>query len=269
MNNEEPKLLPPYEVRPYSLVMSQKVEKVEALAFSKYLAGLVKKHARTPVRKVLELCPSEDQSNSVALRKLGFEVATIVVGSETQAVGRSKDGKRRYVVGEALHFPEETVRGKPFDAAVLTLGCFSQATLQEEVRDLLVNVRSLLTTEGLVVVEAWHLGGVDPRATEPQGSKDWRQLERDGVTMTVLTHSFLDLPRSLLDVEVTHILKKAQDDWTQYKETYVWRVYSLRELADLFDGAGLEEQAFYKLNSFDPPSVDTLRVSCVCLNKQS
>lgn len=210
-----------------------------------YYCSLIEQYSHKKVNTILEIYSEE--SLQIPLRKAGYEVTSIILDMQINAVGGEKDGDH-FIVGKNFKFPNLK---QTFDAVLITQGCFGKLVSEDKSTEFLSRLATITDQYSLLLFEFWHLPGIDKELTSEKGRKDWEKMQSatEG-TIIRLTNSKLLLPSSLLAVDIHYIVEN-NNEIKQFNESHLWRLYTLSEINLL-----LSQQNFSNVKSFRFPTLE-------------
>ena len=235
----------------YQLVLK---EKDNGNNISEYYIKSIDQFSHKKINTILEIYSEE--SIQIPLRKAGYDVTSIVLDMQVNAVGGEKDGDH-FIIGKDFNLP---IFKQKFDAILISHGCFGRLVSEEKTTEFLDRLNNCLDTNSLLLFEFWHLPGVDKDLTNEKGRKDWEKIQSatEG-TIIRLTNSKLHLASSLLSVDIHYIIEN-NDQIRQFNESHLWRLYTLSEIDLLLSNNSFQSVKAFKFSTFDEPEFTSFRL---------
>ena len=145
-NLENPLLLKEYSSLrgPYQLVLK---ENDQPNNISEYYLKLIDQFSHKKINSILEIY-SED-SMQVSLRKAGYQVTSIVLDMQVNAVGGEKDGDH-FIIGQDFNLPDFKQK---FDAILITEGSFGKLVSEEKSVEFISCLTRCLNSSALILFE--------------------------------------------------------------------------------------------------------------------
>ncbi|MHA1983631.1 MAG: hypothetical protein ACW967_04685 [Candidatus Hodarchaeales archaeon] len=253
-----------------ALVSASKIDgfPFEESEYYEYCIKLIDKHSIREIANILEIGtkPREfNKAGSVLDRK--YKVTRIILGQKTSAFTEDKETNMVSIIGEDFQFPDIK---DTFDCIILSQGVFSTLLQEKTIDNFLNHLFDYLKPNGILIAEAYNIGGVYEDSCTKQGHRKWlqyRQLLSSGKYAFVsrLSVSHLDLENAILQINVRYIFE-TEDDPTQTStslEAFAIRTYSFPELSSYLRRSRFHRIFYYLPNSFDKVALKTFKFALV------
>jgi 2-polyprenyl-3-methyl-5-hydroxy-6-metoxy-1,4-benzoquinol methylase len=197
------------------------------------IAFIVERLGLAPGSKILDLCCGHGR-HSIPLAGLGYQVTgqdlSQVFLDKAKATAAEAGVQVRWVCSDMRQIPFEA----EFDAVINVFSAFAYLESQAEDQEVLQQVHKALKPDGLFLMEIMHRESLMRRFL-PYGITRYE----DG--LIVLEERYFNLLTSRIEVRVTMIHPTGAR--TEY--SYAMRIYTLTELAEMLEAAGLQLEACY------------------------
>lgn len=221
----------------YDLFYAEKPYAAEA----GFVHDLLQRHARGPIRRVIELACGTGR-HALLFEQHGYDVVALDYSESMLEVAR----RRAAGAGSKVDFRLGDMRalqveGPPADAAVCLFDSIGYVGTNEAVDRVLAGVRAHLRPGGLFVLEFWHAAAM-LRSYDPTRVRRFQAGDREVVRISETT---LDPARQLATVAYT-ILDLGRDGrYQRIEELQTNRFFLLQEMEAFVARAGFEPVAWH------------------------
>ncbi|MHA1990284.1 MAG: hypothetical protein ACW981_08470 [Candidatus Hodarchaeales archaeon] len=253
-----------------ALVSVSKIDglSLEESEYYEYCIKLIDKHSIRDIESVLEIGTKKREFNelgSVLDRK--YKVTRIILSQKTSAYTEDKETNMVSILGEDIQFPDIK---DTFDCVILSQGVFSTLLQEKAISNFLNHLFDYLKPNGILIAEAYNIGGVYEDSCTKQGHRKWlqyRQVISTGKQALVsrLSVSHLDLENAILQINVRYIFETEEDSpqTSTSLEAFAIRTYSFPELSSYLRRSKFHRIFYYSPNSFDKIALRTFKFALV------
>lgn len=241
----------------YDAVYGERVDYAGDVAF---LREAFDRHARVPVRRLLDLGAGTG-NHAIPLARAGYDVTALDLSEPLVDILRSKALAAGVQVRANVGDMARDVPAGAYDAAVCMFGAWCYLHSDEESGALLDQLRDRLPSGGVFVFEFWSpLGWAPSVRVEEYALKGGRRLIR-------LTKPDYDLERDVYVFTTEHLVMREDECTDHFVERHGLRLRTPMQTRGLLRAHGFEVAAFTpgapQGKNFGVPAINEFRVMCI------
>ena len=230
--------------------------------FYEYCMKLIEKHSIRKIEKILEistkLSKTFDQKSIIDKK---FNLKRIKLTQRTSAYSEDSETNSVIIIGEDFQFPDIK---DTFDCIILNQGVFS-TLLHKKAKNFLNHLFDYLKPNGIIIGEAYHIGGVYEDSCTRQGHRKWLQYRQNNRLVSRLSVSHLDLESGSLQINVRYLFETVEkpERISTSLEAFAIRTYSFPELTSYLRRTNFHRIFYYSPNSFENVKLRTFKFAFV------
>jgi 2-polyprenyl-3-methyl-5-hydroxy-6-metoxy-1,4-benzoquinol methylase len=236
----------------YDVMYSDKDYAKEA----KYLEALLKKHARSRVRSILDIAAGTG-GHAIHLARRGYQVEAIDLSSSM--IERAKVKARSEHLGIEFHVADmrRLSLGKRFDACICMFAGIDYLLSYQELGDTLSRLRAHLKPGGIFVFDFWN--GAAVLTVKP--SVRVKRVKVKGIELIRIAEPVLHPVQHPCDVAFYCLASRRGRIIARFDEKHTVRFYFVEELKHILQENGFKIIAFYPFLSLSGDvKIDTWNV---------
>ena len=241
---------------------SSEIPSLENGEFYDYCLKLIEKHSIRKIEKILEIntkLPKTFDQKSIIEKK--FNLKRIKLTQKTSAYSEDSETNSVIIIGEDFQFPDIK---DIFDCIILNQGVFS-TLLQDKAISFLNHLYDYLKPNGLIIGEAYHIGGVYEDSCTKQGHRKWLQYYQNNKLVSRLSVSHLDLESGSLQINVRYLFETEEtpEKISTSLEAFAIRTYSFPELTSYLRRTKFHRVFYYSPNSLENVKLRTFKFAFI------
>jgi Predicted methyltransferase (contains TPR repeat) len=226
-----------------------------------YIDALIQKFSKKKAKTILDFgCGTGTHASY--LSKKGYKLSGVDLSQKMieEAIKKSSPCTEFFVQNIATTFN----LSKQFDIITCLFHVLSYQTQNEQIQQMTTNVMNHLTEDGLFIFDFWYA----PAVLAERPSVRVKRFEDDEVKITRIAEPVLKVNENVVDVNFElFIEEKTTQELTKIKELHPMRYFSLPEVEQVLEFAGMKLLYAKEWMTESTPSDKTWGVCCVATKK--